>query len=62
MIYHAKTLMVTLERAYELLHEIEALEYVYKQPTKKTSTTYNRLGNNFLKDMSRPFFMKGSQY
>jgi hypothetical protein len=62
MIYHAKTLKVTLEKAYELQNEIEALEYVYKQPTKKTSATYNRLGNNFLKDMSRPFFMKGSQY
>jgi hypothetical protein len=24
--------------------------------------TTNRLGNNNLKDMSRPFFMKGPQY
>jgi hypothetical protein len=62
MIYHAKTLKVTLDEAYKLQNEIEALEYVYTKPTKKTSATYNRLGNNFLKDMSRPFFMKGSQY
>jgi hypothetical protein len=62
MIYHAKTLKVTLDRAYELQNEIESLEYVYTKPTKKNSTTYNRLSNNFLKDMSRPFFLKGSEY
>ncbi|UBZ25882.1 RNA-dependent RNA polymerase [Fusarium mangiferae mitovirus 3] len=62
LIYHAKTQMVTLERAYDLLHEVESLEYVYKQPTKKTQKTYNRLGNQSLKDMSRPFISKGPQY
>jgi hypothetical protein len=62
LIYHAKTQMVTLEKAYDLLHEVESLEYAYKQPTKKTQKTYNRYGNQFLKDMSRPFISKGPQY
>lgn len=62
LIYHAKTQMVTLEKAYDLLHEVESLEYAYKQPTKKTQKTYNRYGNQFLKDMSRPFLGKGPQY
>jgi hypothetical protein len=60
--YHAKTQKVTLERAYALLHKVEALGYCYKQPTKKTLPTLNRYGNQFLKDMSRPFFMKGPDY
>jgi hypothetical protein len=61
-VYHAKTQMVSLDKAYDILHEVEALEYLYKQPTKKSQATYNRLGNNYLKDMSSPFFMKGPQY
>jgi len=62
LIYHAKTQMVTLEKAYDILHEVEILEFAYKQPTKRTQATYNRYGNQFLKDMSRPFLMKGPQY
>lgn len=62
LVYHAKTLKVTLTRAYELLAEVEALEFVYRQPTKTSQATYNRLGSSFLRDMSRPFFMKGPQY
>ena len=61
-IYHAKTLKVTLEKAYDILHEVELLQFVYKQPVKKTQNTYNRLGTSFLKDMSKPFFMRGPQY
>lgn len=62
LVYHAKTQMVTLEKAYKVLHEVEALWYVYKQPTKESQTAYNRFGTQFLKDMSKPFFMKGPQY
>jgi hypothetical protein len=62
LIYHAKTLKVTLTQAYDLLHEVELLQFVYKQPVKKSQNTFNRLGSSFLKDMSKPFFMKGPQY
>ena len=62
LVYHAKTLKVTLTQAYDTLHEVESLMYVYKQPTKTSQQAYNRLGTSFLKDMSKPFFMKGPQY
>jgi hypothetical protein len=62
LIYHAKTLKVTLTKAYDILHEVELLQFVYKQPVKKSQNTLNRLGSSFLKDMSKPFFMKGPQY
>jgi hypothetical protein len=60
--YHAKTQMVTLERAYEILQEVEGLWYAFSKPTKTTQNSFNRLGSQFLKDMSKPFFMKGPQY
>jgi hypothetical protein len=53
---------VSLTEAYELLHKVESLCFKYKAPEKTTLATTNRLGNNNLKDMSRPFFMKGPQY
>jgi hypothetical protein len=62
LIYHAKTQKVSLTEAYELLHKVESLCFKYKAPEKTTLATTNRLGNNNLKDMSRPFFMKGPQY
>jgi len=62
LVYHAKTQKVSLTEAYELLHKVESLCFKYKAPEKTTLATTNRLGNNNLKDMSRPFFMKGPQY
>lgn len=60
--YHAKTQKVTLEKAYEILQQVESLCYCYMQPTKKTQQTYNQYGNTILRDMSRPFFLKGVDY
>jgi hypothetical protein len=38
------------------------LQYLYKQPTKKSQQSYDRLSNNTLKDMTTPFFMNGPEY
>jgi hypothetical protein len=60
--YHAKTNNVILSKAYELLQEVENLEYLYKQPTKKSQQLYDRLSNNTLRDITTPFFMSGPEY
>jgi len=62
LIYHAKTLKVTLSEAYSILQEVESLTYKYKAPLKTSSASINRMGSQYLKDMSRPFFLKGPQY
>jgi hypothetical protein len=62
LVYHAKTQKTTLDEAYKLLHEVEMLEYAYKQPTKTSHPTVNTMATPYLRDMSRPFFMKGPQY
>jgi hypothetical protein len=62
LIYHAKTNNTTLDEAYKLLREVEDLQYLYKQPTKKSQQSYDRLSNNTLKDMTTPFFMNGPEY
>jgi hypothetical protein len=46
LIYHAKTNNTTLDEAYKLLREVEDLQYLYKQPTKKSQQSYDRLSNN----------------
>jgi hypothetical protein len=62
LIYHAKTLKVTLEEAFNMREEITKLIYLYKQPTRISSKLYDRLSNNILKDSISPFFMKGAHY
>jgi hypothetical protein len=62
LIYHAKTNNTTLDEAYKLLREVEDLQSLYKQPTKKSQQSYDRLSNNTLKDMTTPFFMNGPEY
>jgi len=62
LIYHAKTLKVTLDEAYQILHQVESLCYKYKAPEKTSVEATNRMGTQYLKDMSRPFFMKGPKY
>jgi hypothetical protein len=42
LIYHAKTNNTTLDEAYKLLREVEDLQYLYKQPTKKSQQSYDR--------------------
>jgi hypothetical protein len=43
LIYHAKTNNTTLDEAYKLLREVEDLQYLYKQPTKKSQQSYRSL-------------------
>jgi hypothetical protein len=62
LIYHAKTNNTTLDEAYKLLLEVEYLQYLYKQTTKKSLKSYDRISNNNLKDMTTPFFMNGPEY
>lgn len=62
LVYHAKTQNTSLKEAYAILQKVEMLEFLYKQPTKKTQQLYNRYSNTLLRDATRPFFMKGPDY
>jgi hypothetical protein len=62
LIYHAKTQMVSFEKAVGVRDKVEALSFKFSAPTKISTQALNRLDNQILRDMLNPILLRGPQY